>query len=138
MSVVTISNKEGELFNGIAIFPIPVNFFDEYNYIEANGLLGKPLVIEKSQTIKICKYLGEVLNGDLRGQLEFSSSGLDIKIRLKKFIEKYHGGGGYKGVMGYSNYRSLGFLPRVTISRSSLMKFRVSLVELYQLDDKAA
>jgi len=138
MSVVTISNKKGELFNGIAIFPIPVNLFEEYNYIEANGLLGKPLVVEKSQTIRICQFLRKVLDGDLRGQLEFSSGGLDIKIRFKKFIENYHGGGGYKGAMGYSNFCSFGFLPRVTISRSSLIKFRASLVELYQLDDQAA
>lgn len=138
MSVVTISNKKGKLFNGIAIFPIPVNFFEEYSYIEANGLLGKPLVIENVQTIGICQYLGKVLNGDLQGQVEFSSGVLDIKFRIKKFIENYHGGGGYKGVMGYSNYCSLGFLPRVTISRNSLIKFRASLVELYQLEDYAA
>ncbi len=138
MSVVTISNKDGELFKGIAIFPIPINFFEEYNYIEANGLLGKPLVIGESQAARICQYLGEVLNGDLRDQLEFSSGGLDIRIRLKKFIEKYHGGGGYKGIMGYSNYCSLGILDRVTIARSTLIKFRANLAELYKLDDEAS
>lgn len=129
-------SAEKSVYNGIAIYPIPATMesFSEITHIDANGLLGKPLVLDKNQATRICNYLGKVLGGDFAGQVEFNSGGLDIKIKLKKFIENYHGGGAYKGVMGYSNFNFLGLLPRVTISRGSLMKFRASLAELYHLE----
>ncbi len=138
MSVITCVDEAQNLFNGIAIFPIPstMDNVNEVAHITANGLVGKPLPIQESQAIKICHYLESVLNGDFSGHVEFYSTGLNVKIRLKKFIKNYHGGGAYKGVMGYSNFSFLGRLPRVTISRNSLDKFRVSLAELYQLRDE--
>ena len=60
------------------------------------------------------------------------SNGPEIRIKLKKYTANWHGGGAYKGVMGYSEYGLLGFLPRVTISRKSLIEFQTNPSDLFE------
>ncbi len=134
MSVIIAVDNEGNIFKGIAIFPLPptMKYFEERIHIEATGQLGKPLVISKSQAKHICDFIYKVLTGNLPQEIVVRSNGPDIKIKLKKYTSKWHGGGAYKGVMGYNEYSFLGLLPRVTISRKSLEEFRASLNELYE------
>lgn len=134
MSVVIASDKEGKLHKGIAIYPLPksMKYFEEGSFIEANGLLGKPLIISEIQAKQVCNFIYQVLTGNLPCEVTISSSGPEIKIKLKKYTANWHGGGGYKGVMGYSDYGLLGFLPRVTISRKSLIEFQTSLSDLFE------
>ncbi len=60
MSVVTCIDEAKNLLNGIAIYPIPVTMdnVNERAHIEASGLMGKPLVIDKHQATRICNYIG--------------------------------------------------------------------------------
>ena len=137
MAAVIIVDKEGNASKGIAIFPLPttMKFFEEKVYIEANGLLGKPLVISSAQAREICDFIHRVLTGNLPQEILIKSTGPDIKIKLKKFTAHWHGGGTYMGVMGYSEYSFFGLLPRVKISKKSLSDFRTSLKSLYELKE---
>ena len=134
MSVVTASDNNGKLQKGIAIFPLPktMKYFDESTYIETSGLMGKPLVISDIQARQLCNFIYQVLAGNLPQEITVFSTGPEISIKLKKYIANWHGGGGYKGRMGYSEYSLFGLLPRVTISRKSLVEFQTALKVLFE------
>ncbi len=134
VSVVTISTRQGKQLRGIAIFPIPATYFDESAYIDAHQKWGKPLVLNSRQSIHLCQYIENILEGRLPGKYEIFSNGLNLKIVIKKYIKKWHGGGGYKGSMGFKRFIYFG-LTRVTISKKTLIEFRNSLMHLYQLDE---
>jgi hypothetical protein len=134
MSVIIAVDKKGNTSKGIAIFPLPssTKFFERSMFIEANGLLGMAMVISSSEAKRICDFIYRVSTGSLPQEILIRSSGPDIKIKLKKYTANWHGGGAYKGVMGYSEYSFLGFLPGVKISKKSLAGFRASLNTLYE------
>ena len=134
VSVVTFTNGHEEPLNGIALFPLPPGNFEESIYIEANGIMGKPVHVDVHHVIKICQYIENVIAGRLPNEIDIGTNKFYIRLKLKKFIEKWHGGGGYKGVMGYKNSGLLGMLPHVTISRGTLIEFRKNLIKLYEIE----
>lgn len=134
VSVVTFINGKEELSNGIALFPLPLGSFEESMYIEANEIMGKPMYIDVPHVMEICQYIENVIAGRLPNEIDIGTNTFYIRLKLKKYITKWHGGGGYKGVMGYKNSGFLGWLPRVTISRRTLIEFRKNLIELYRIE----
>lgn len=133
ISVITLSDNHGNLHKGIAVSPVPYSLFSEAVYSEAMGDHGKPLIVESPQSMLICQFIEEVLNGSLPRKIKIKSSGPPLKIELIKYIKNWHGGGGYKCSVCFGRFGGFDFLSSATVARNSLIKLRSSLIDLYEL-----
>ena len=124
------------MYKGLAVCPVPLGLFEESVYSEAMGDHGKPIVIDTKQASLFCEFIREVLAGKLPGKILVHSSGPPLRIKLVKYIKKWHGGGGYKGSVAFGRTIFSGFFTNSTITKNSLTKLKESLVDLYDLDAK--
>lgn len=135
ISVITMSDKQGKQHKGIAVSPAPDIAFNKMS--EVTGNFDQPLVVGNEQALLFCHYIEEVLNGGFPKKIEVITSGPVLRLNLKKFTEKWHGGGGYKGHVSFNRFSIMGILSNITIARSSLLSLRSSLINLYKLENMA-
>ncbi len=134
VSVVRIAKGNEDPLKGIALSPLPLGYFEESINIEVGLAIGKPIPLDIHHVHNICQYIENVIAKRLPNEIDIGTNKFYIRLKLKKFIEKWHEGGGYKGVMGYPNNHFLGLLPRVTISKGTLLEFRKNLIGLYEIE----
>jgi len=91
ISVVTISDRDGNKYKGIAVTPVPEELFAEATYYEGMGDGGKPLIIGSQTALSLCKFIDDVLHGKLPSKILVYSNKPKLKITLKKFTKKWHG-----------------------------------------------
>jgi len=92
-------------------------------------------MIEAEQSLLICQFIEDILHGRLPGKIEITSNGPPVRIKLKKFIKKWHGGGAYKGRVEVGKYAFFS-ISNAIIARSSLVIFRNNLIDLYNLKNR--
>ena len=134
ISVTTMSDKQEKIHNGIAVLPAPDVMFNEMSKVTGN--FDQPLIVEDLQALLLCRFIGEVLSGSLPRKIEVKTNGPTLNIHLKKYIENWHGGGGYNGKVCFGRFFS--FFPlisNVTIARNSISKLKDSLISLYRLEE---
>lgn len=134
ISVVTILDKEDNLYKGIAVTPVPISCYEESVYSEAMGDPGKPLIIETEQSIEICGFIEDVLKGSLPKEIYVKSNGPPLRIKLKKYIKNWHDGGAYKGSVAFGRSIGFGLFSNSTVSKNSLVNLKKSLINLFELD----
>jgi hypothetical protein len=133
ISVVTMSDKQGKVHNGIAVLPAPDLTFSEMSTV--TGDFDQPLKVDHRQALLLCRFIGKVLDGSLPEKIEVKTNGPVLKIHLKKFIPKWYGGGGYRGQVYFKSLFSfLPFISSATIAKGSLSSLRDNLIRLYELE----
>jgi len=133
ISVVTMSDKQGNIHKGIAVLPPPDAMYYEESIVTGN--CDQPLIVDHRQALLLCRFIGEVLSGSLPQKIEVKTNGPSLKINLKKYVKKWYGGGGYRGKVYFKSLFSfLPFISNVTIARKSLSTLRYSLISLYELE----
>lgn len=134
ISVVAISDKEENMYKGIAVFPVPEELFAEAAYHDGMGDSGKPLIIDSQIALSLCEFIEDTLTGKLPSKIIVNSNGPQLSITLKKYTKKWHDGGGYKGrvVFGYS-FLTFSFSSSI-ISKKSLAQFKNSLISLFEFE----
>lgn len=133
ISVVTTSDKQNNIYKGIAVLPAPDVMFNEMSIV--TGDFDQPLIVGDRQALLLSQFIGEVLNGSLPKIIEVKTNGPTLKIHLEKFIKNWHGGGGYKGKVNFDSVFSFNFFSNTIIAKASLSKLRSSLISVYQLED---
>ena len=134
VSVITLSDKQGNKFKGLTFLPAPDITFNETSAVTGN--FDQPLIVDRQQASSLCGFLGEVLEGSLPRKIEVETNGPTLTIHLKKFTNKWYGGGGYKGQVYFKSLFSfLPFISNVTIAKNALTGLRHSLIGLYELQE---
>ena len=139
--VVRLSDKSGNLFKGIAVYP-EINFGQGY-LCAGFGEGYQPVIIDSQQAALLCHFIEAVVNNSLPKTIEVVTDGPEFGIELNHYNKDWHGGGGYQGKIrfGRSRVKGLGVtLPGtgVTIAKNSLIKIRNHLIEFYQLENMTA
>ncbi|MEE8056478.1 MAG: hypothetical protein V3T17_01390 [Pseudomonadales bacterium] len=135
--VVELSDKQGDIFKGIGVGPAP-SIGQDYLQTNTNDYY-QPLIIEPDQALLLCNYIEEILAGALPNKITINTSGPKLTLNLKKFTEKWHGGGGYIGSVTFGKFGFLNILSNfnVTIAKNSLTSLRKTLIGLYELENMA-
>lgn len=134
VSVVTILDKDKKVHKGIGIDPAPrliANTTNRPTSFNDEELL----VVDEPQSKLLSNFIEDVVNGSIPRKIEVETSGPTLAIDLKKFTDKWHGGGGYKGTISFDTFFTPVLSKRTTISKESLMNFRSSLDSLYESED---
>ena len=131
ITVITMTNKEGETYQGIAVAPIPYTLFAEATHSEAMGDYGKPLIFEKTQALSFCHFIDGILKGDLPSKISFNLNGLLLSIRLGKYNKNWHGGGAFIGKVIFGQSKIFDLFSKATITKQSLLDLKISLTKLY-------
>jgi hypothetical protein len=133
ISVITMSDKQGIVYKGIAVLPPPDAMFFEESTVTGN--CDQPLIVDHRQALLLCRFIGAVLSGSLPKKIEVKTNGPTLKIHLKKFEKKWYGDGGYRGKVYFKSIFSfLPFTSNATVARNSLSSLRYSLIRLYELE----
>ena len=130
-----MSDKQGNVYKGIAVLPAPDVSFNEMSTVTGN--FDQPLTVKHRQALLLCRFIGEVLSGSLPKKIEVKSNGPTLRVYLKKFTKDWHGGSGYKGRVGFGIFRLSNIFSNATIARNSLIELRNSLIDLYKLENMA-
>lgn len=133
ISVITMSDKQEKVFNGIAILPAPDIMFNEMS--DVTGDFDQPIIVEGIQALQLCRFIEEILCGSLPSKIEVKTNGPILKIHFNKYTKNWHGGGGYKGKICFNKLFSFPpFFSSVIIASNSLSALKDSLIDLYQLE----
>lgn len=134
ISVISMSDPEGNLYKGIGVFPIPLGYFQESVHADVMGdYVGMPLIIDDEQALLFCRFIEEVINMQLPRKIRIHSTGPFLKIQVKKYVKNWHDGGAYKGYVTFGNFGL--FANSATITKYSIMKLRQSLIDLFDLNN---
>lgn len=136
VSVVEYLDEAKTIKKGIAITPVPGYLFEEMAFSEAMGDFGKPLELDIEEVRNLYLFISDVLSGNLPTKIIVNHHGPKLRISLKRFIEKWHGGGAYKGRIGFGIFGALSFTNNTIVTKDSLSKLQESLASLYGLNLK--
>jgi len=137
VSVVEYLDREKVRKKGIAVAPIPGYFFEEATYSEAMGNFGKPLGLDTEEVRNFYSFISGVLSGKLPAKIVVNHQGPKLRISLNRFVENWHGGGAYKGRVGFGFFSALSFTNNAVVTKESLSMLQESLDSLYAKNLKA-
>jgi hypothetical protein len=132
VSVVEYLDAGLERKKGIAVTPIPYYLYEEATHTEAIGDFGKPLELTEEEMRKLDSFISGVLAGDLPAKIIVNNIGPKLRIKLNNLDTQWHGGGGYKGRVGFGIFGALSFTNNAVVSKESLTKLQESLKILFE------
>jgi hypothetical protein len=81
-----MSDKQGNVYKGIAVLAAPDVSFNEMSTVTGN--FDQPLTVKHRQALLLCRFIEEVLSGSLPKKIEVKTNGPTLKIHLKKNLPK--------------------------------------------------
>ena len=132
VSVVEYLEAELERKKGIAVTPIPYYLYEEAVHTEAVGDFGKPLELTNIEQRKLDSFITGVLAGNLPAKIIVNHVGPKLRIMLDKYDTKWHGGGAYKGRVGFGVFGVLPFTNNAVVTKESLTALQESLKLLFE------
>jgi hypothetical protein len=67
------------------------------------------LIVDEQQVRLLCEFFEKVFGGELPNQIEVTTNGPTLTICFETFTEKWHGGGGLEGKIGFDTMISSAF-----------------------------
>lgn len=96
-----------------------------------------PFIVSKDDAILLVSSIDSTLDMQLpvKFSIKTGSHFLSFNLHFKKHIEKWHGGGGFKGVISLTSFGVLGTFISATISKETLISLRKCLIIFYDLSE---